>query len=65
MVAELGSALESVIPWPSPAHWVTDWKVLQRSPVLAVAGECGVHLSQGVWVRGQQLSFACMCSHCP
>jgi hypothetical protein len=65
MVAELDSALESVILWPSHAHWVTDWRVLLRSSVLAVAGECGVHLCQGVWVRGQLLSFACMCSHCP
>lgn len=65
MVAELDSASESGILWPSHAHWVTDWRVLLRSSVLAVAGECGVHLCQGVWVRGQLLSFACMCSHCP
>lgn len=57
MVAELDSALESVILWPSHAHWVTDWRVLLRSSVLAVAGECGVHLCQGVWVGGHTLSF--------
>lgn len=65
MVAELASALGSGILSPSRAHWVTDWKALPRSSVLAVAGECGVHLCQGVWVRGQLLSFACLWSHCP
>lgn len=65
MVVELGSTLGLVTLWPSHAHRVIDWKEHQRSSVLVVADECGVHLCQGVWVRGQLLSFACMCSHCP
>ena len=65
MVTELGSPLGLVTLWPSHAHQVIVWKGRQRSSVLVVADECGVHLCQGVWVRGQLLSFACMCSHCP
>lgn len=65
MVTELGSALGLVTLWPSHAHQVIVWKGRQRSSVLVAADECGVHLCQGVWVRGQLLSFACMCSHCP
>lgn len=55
-VADLASAT----PWRSPVTLVTACRVLEKSLAWAVGGAYGVHLCQGVWVRGQLLSFAWM-----